>query len=177
MLVETKAQMMDLLMQGAFGNTTRVWESIPAYLQSDFEGTVALRSLIPGGKMYPTLAREDIEGLLIGYEALFPDYYVQEVVDASHYTFAGELKRDGVGYFLQSTTVKKPMREALRKQSHAYGNLCTLMVLDHYCEPEDKEHLMHLLDEYPEHVIEFTCLDIPAGLLNRRMIVWEVRAY
>ena len=44
-------------------------------------------------------------------------------------------------------------------------------------DPVDVDHLMQLLELYPDHVIEFTGYRWPVGVLHRCMVVWEVRQY
>jgi len=69
------------------------------------------------------------------------------------------------------------MREGLKKfPKNAYG-LTALKVLHHYMDPPSSDQLHHLLHEYPDHVIEFTCCEGAVGELGYNTIFWEVRGY
>jgi hypothetical protein len=49
--------------------------------------------------------------------------------------------------------------------------------LERRLDPCDHEHLLQLLTDYPDHVVEFTSFSQPLGLLHRCIIIWEVRKY
>jgi len=83
------------------------------------------------------------------------------------------------GLYLYYTTVKKPMRDALREcPREASGILSTLLLRYHLC-PNSYDWLQELLTRYPFHVIEFSAYEVKWGTLapSFNTVFWEVRSY
>lgn len=110
------------------------------------------------------------------------DWYVSMMAPTQDTIIQGELTYDGAWSELQLryTTVKKPMRDALRqkelhlgRESHIRLLLQSVMCVNSY------EWLWELFRRYPEHSIEFSTYSRPWGTLSPlfNTVFWEVRKY
>jgi hypothetical protein len=68
------------------------------------------------------------------------------------------------------------MRDVL-PQARQYTGLRAKMLLERYLDPSSLECVEDLLNEWPDHVIEFTAFDRTLGTLRRNTVIWEVRLY
>jgi hypothetical protein len=93
-------------------------------------------------------------------------------------TIQGELCRGPWGHYFYYTFAAGPMRWALEEAGrHAWG-LEVLMLLRANVDPSSLDDIMELLDEYPDHVVEFTSFTVPVGRIpGRQTLIWEVRKY
>ena len=67
-------------------------------------------------------------------------------------------------------------REAFSKLSLSWCGLAAKLIFDHVLWPSDRDDLDVLLQDYPNHVIEFTACDRAVGTIpGRNSIIWEVR--
>jgi hypothetical protein len=110
-----------------------------------------------------------------------PDsYYVSEQVPEhveQSIRLQGEVILSSWGYELTYSTVKKPMRDALREETLTARGLGALMLLRGALDAEDFDWLEVLLRRYSGHVVEFSAHGHSWGTLHRPMVVWEVRSY
>ena len=44
-------------------------------------------------------------------------------------------------------------------------------------DPSSLDDIIGLVDDYPEHVVEFSTFSVNVGLLQRPTVIWEVRRY
>lgn len=51
------------------------------------------------------------------------------------------------------------------------------MIMRHCACDRGRQVIEDLMNEYPDHVIEFTCMTKPYGTLGWKTVVWEVRNY
>jgi hypothetical protein len=91
--------------------------------------------------------------------------------------FQGEIAHGEWLYDLTYSLVNAPMREALKQQTLYAQGLKAKLLMEHYLDPGDLDWLLELLEIYDGHVIEFSHFAVPCGTLNRRMVIWECRAY
>ncbi len=69
-------------------------------------------------------------------------------------------------------------REASNRGYKRVVGLQARLILKHYMWAADYEWLFKLLDDYSDHIIEFSTFSIPVGKIpNRNTIIWEVRKY
>lgn len=95
-----------------------------------------------------------------------------------HQTINGEVMRDHRGLCLYYSEVKEAMRPSLLKGGKQVFRLQAGMVLRQHLTPHDREWLMHLLNLYPDHVIEFTAFNRCWGTVpSSKCVIWEVRKY
>jgi hypothetical protein len=174
--VGTKAMMYRLLKAGRFGNYPRSWDSVDAVERDKFTGLVSIRSLevsnpvklyhIPGAELRETVEAIPMERRAAGFNFL-------EAPPDHKRTIQGEW--DGTNLFYSCDP--QPMRFALAKDGRQVSGVVARTLLRHYLDPGDVDWLDDLVMDFPDHVIEFSGVSIRCGTHNRRMIVWEVRAY
>ena len=75
------------------------------------------------------------------------------------------------------TDIKLPMRPALAQRTLHADGLMALGLLKCYLDDPSYDNMMSLLDEYPDHVVEFTAFNRAMGVLGWASCVWEVRSY
>ena len=178
MQITSKDQMYTMLRQGKLGNTLRTWDSEESYLASGFRGRTSLRCRRPGVTFRHGMTHEEAlrEGRVC-FEGCKPEDFVYcEVAPDWECTFQGEVQWGLYGLDLFWSTRQSNHRIAMQGARQAHG-VTALALLRHYLDPQDFDDLMALLDLYDGHVIEFSVFRVTLGQLNRRMIVWEVRAY
>lgn len=90
--------------------------------------------------------------------------------------FQGEVYRSFRGIEMRTSTDQCFMRDAMQEPKHSWG-LPAKMELESRLDAHDYERLMQLIEDYPDHTIEFTQLHSVLLPLTSRLIVWEVRAY
>jgi len=88
-----------------------------------------------------------------------------------------QLQGEWDGTNLSFTTADGPMKSAFTAERIDVSGLLAISVLRTGLDAGDFDWLQDLITDFPGHTVEFTSLSKPFGLLNRRMIVWEVRAY
>jgi len=86
-------------------------------------------------------------------------------------------ERGTEGYF--AVRSRMDIRSAMRAGLYApKRGLTALLLMRHFMDPSSYDDVQTLLDEYPDHVIEFASFPCNVGVIpNRNTIVWEVRAY
>lgn len=90
----------------------------------------------------------------------------------------GEVFRDTFGLRLYYSTVKKPMRDALRKYSADVSGIMAVSLLRWAMDPSSYDWFQELLDLYPNHVVEFSSYAKCWGTVaNCNTIIWECRLY
>lgn len=69
-------------------------------------------------------------------------------------------------------------RKAMKTPKHAEGLTALLLIQNALC-PSSYDDLMTFLDDYPDHVIEFTAYPMDVGDLRakRNTVFWEIRLY
>lgn len=146
------------------------------------DGEIAIRTTRAGGGPFcPNLKWYDIPVQIVhleckGYSrqemqfsAMMPDHLIR--VQGYVYRGVRGLELD------YNLTPGINMRQAMKYPLHAHG-LKALEIIRWACDPSDYDDLMALLDEYDDHVVEFTAYQISVGNCPRRnTVIWEVRKY
>lgn len=165
-----------LVKAGRLGNYPRMWDTVDAVEAAQNVGLVSIRSLersspvklyhVPAGDLRRVVGELPEIHLRAGLTFLEapPDHLR---------TIQGEWD----GHSLFYSCRPEPMRTALEKDGKQVYGLTARMLLKQHLDPIDVEWLDELTATYPEHVIEFSGFRVRCGTLNRRMIIWEVRAY
>lgn len=189
MTIQTKMQMRDLFQRGKFGNRPPSW-SAPDFLRLYGETQVPH----PVGLMY-----NDKPGTKLPRytERLFTIDEVKEVIgiwldlgcrleritvsgggswDANP-ILQGEVQYTELGYDLLYTTAPGTMREAMAIEQRTAAGLKAKLLIWTAMDDQSWDCLMELINEYPGHVIEFSCFDKSVGELGWNTIFWEVRHY
>jgi hypothetical protein len=106
------------------------------------------------------------------------NWYCSEMAPTDLTLLQGEVMRGVWGLGLYYTTVAKPMRDALAVQSRTARGIIAMSILQRFMDNNSYEWLQYLLDEYHDHVIEFSTYGQNWGTLpNYNTVFWEVRQY
>lgn len=179
--VRSKRDMQRRLAAGEFGNTLRIWPTLAAMAADGYDRGVYVRSdtpMNPGFRLFNVPAAE------------VPEYLARHGVAEAHCRFyetppdrlraiQGELMDDpdGPGLYLYWSRAKLPLRHALNADGRHSRGVAARTILEHCVSPESREHLGGLLDAYSGHVVEFSEFSGRVGVLGRRLVVWEIRAF
>jgi hypothetical protein len=139
---------------------------------------VVVRSRIPGGRCWYDLSV--FEWFIEYYQETWFDpkgYYFNEPIDPRTVTLNAEITRAFGVLELFYATEPMHMRPALREHGRHARGLKALMIMRHCACEKGRETIEDLLELYPDHVIEFTCMSRPYGTLGWRTVIWEVRNY
>lgn len=178
--VKTKQNFYERFQRGEFGNSGINWPTLSDWRSSGYKGKVAIRTKGVGTRCDYNIPYNEIESRYwdfrknydateLNISAMQPDEYL---------ILQGEVTRSFRGLYLFGSTVKSmPMRLALRHHGFERCGLVVDLMLRKACDATSYDWLMTLLDEYENHVIEFSALEIPWGSLNLNTLIWEVRQY
>ena len=87
-------------------------------------------------------------------------------------------KRDHRGLYLFYSRVPMTMRDALKSAPEEARGLKAKILLETLMPERDYNWLMHLLDYYEDHVVEFSTYSVEFGVvLGFKTCYWEVRRY
>jgi len=167
------------------GNHFRAWDSLADLEVSGYRGSVTQQAMRPGST-----------------ELFIPNIAVSEVLERSR-GLAGVYWREiahqpdcpggdchGCGrtinleamYGDRGLCVRHShhptlnLRHDLMENGREVGGLEALLVLRRYLQ-EDFEVLREIWEAYPDAVIEASRFSAPVGVLNSRLVVWEVRDF
>lgn len=188
--ITTKEMMYKLLAAGELGNT------IPQYFSTNEWSVVAdkkisrwgIRSLIPGDpRSRLNVLTENVTAYIgqqwkgnYGYNIspMVDDYAIlrAQCVDSSHGFYL-----EYVDMALNSQDLSKlnhPWRYGFEHHRKELTGVMAWELLRALMGPCDYEYLRLLLDDYPEHAVEFSVCSRELGLWKHyNTVIWEVRAY
>jgi hypothetical protein len=186
MRVTNKKLQYELLRNGYFGNTTRIWDTPEEVLESNYQGFVNIRGRnVPGFGAHcgilPCDLKEIFNQKLITYKLRKEQLIISEDVPDQSRTIQGELLYNCVSnlFYFKYTFVKEPMRLAFEKGPVFYSTgLKTINLLKQYSSYSSYEDVVELMYMFPDHVIEVSVFNRPVGCIKGRThIIWEVRCY
>ncbi len=170
-MIKNKAIFYRLFYKGKFGNYSPMWQSYEDWERSRYPGLVAIRSLKPGGRCVYLIPPHKVKKYISQWVG---PYNISAQCPEKDKIIQGET--DGYNGFFSKGP--EPMREALRKSGYHTTGLRTHLTLKHSMCSNSWEWYNELLILYPGHIIEFTCLRYPWGMLpHHNTLFWEVRAY
>jgi hypothetical protein len=182
--INNKRIFTQLWLEGRFGNRPLIWHTIEEAIASGFRGEMLLR-YYGNGHGGPLVRGLTAETLLTAVDSLVAagwsakDFYVAEVIPDHYYRMNAkmmELPGHG-GIWLEYSTVPAIMRESFRLGEKRVNGIRAKTILQTRVEPNDLEFLLSLLEDFPDHVVEFSSLSARAGINRQRFIVWEVRNF
>jgi len=185
--VLTKADFVRRYELGEFGNHSPTWKNV---LQFIYDSSVNpkgrrlfhLRNRIVGGPTYYNLTADELVALVANLRGLDPEdvknFYISEMCPTEKTVLQGEVCLGCWGYNLTYTRVAKPMRDALCEECWFAKGLVAKQVLEGSLCPNSLNWLNYLLEEYPDHVVEFSTFSVDWGTLpSFNTVFWEVRKY
>ena len=184
MKLDSKADNIRALAMGLFGNAPIQFDSLEEIAEAVDRGEIdacqpmVVRPRAAGGRCWYDVS---VMGWFLdhsmesGFDA--SRYYFNLPIDKSSVTLNAEVTRSADHLEMTYATVQDHMRPALAKHGRRATGLTAEMILRHFCCDRGYETIKDLLDMYPDHVVEFTCMNRPYGTLGWGTVVWEVRSY
>jgi hypothetical protein len=184
-MIKNKQQMQELLMAGAFGNRVRVWNSYADYKKDGCPCNVGIMYRDPrggGGPFVPNVdpLEVEMEMLVLRSAGWKLEYMVLgEATPDDLLVLNGEIcEKDDVGYALHYSTLKLPMRAALKGEPRWVQGPGALLVLKSVLTDSSYGDLKALMDQFPYAAIELSVFRCCLGTIpGRNAVIWEVRNY
>ena len=182
--VLTKRDFVRRYAAGEFGNASPTWDSVVEWCSDEpwerFGSLYHIRNRIAGAATWYNVDYRRLEW--VWQEALAKflsgQLYISAMAPTEKTVLQGEVQRGLWGLDLYYTTVAKPMREALRVASYSVRGIIAVSLLRQHLCPNSYDWLMHLLDSYPGHVVEFSTYSVEWGTVpGYNTVFWEVRKY
>lgn len=167
---------------GEFGNSSPTWNDFDEWDMQCYppDQLFHVRNRIAGAHTWYDVSLAEM--WFVWHKACIayaPEHlYISAMCPTERTLIQGEVMRWNRELEFYYTTVKKPMRDALKEQSQtAYGITAKNLLLANL-NTASYEWLQHLLDVYPDHVVEITALDCCWGTEpGFNTLYWEVRRY
>ena len=181
--VLTKKDFVRRYAAGEFGNASPTWSNYRDWAADvgwRYGELFHIRNRIVGG---PTWYNVPVADLRAAWNSAVAPcgsslLYISAMAPTEKTLFQGEVMRGLKHLDLTFTTVAKPMRDALRERVETVSGIIALELLRHFLCPNSYDWLWHLLDEYRDHVVEFSTYNVNWGTLpNFNTVFWEVRKY
>lgn len=189
--VLTKADMYSRIVKGQFGNTLPRWFELHRWALDAAWGPRGPAKYELWGVQHTTIpgfpgTRLDVPRLKVANvirEGGFGDHYCISpmVHQVGNVLWEGDIchRHDGPGLLCSGHFAPAPgsWRKHMQNPVRWEGSAATSLLR---CILNDNSHddLMVLLEEYPDHVIELSALDVCFGTCpDRNAVVWEVRKY
>jgi len=178
--VRTKRDFVRRYIAGEFGNHTRSWQGIddcPCLGMENYH----IRNRIIGGPTWYNVCGEHLRDMWEAVCSVHADpanLYISEMAPTPYTTIQGEVIRSPQGLYLYYNQVPLPMRDGFRIERKEAFLVKAKELLRHYLCDNSWEWMQHLLDSYPDHVVEFSSYSQSCGTLpNHNTLFWEIRAY
>jgi hypothetical protein len=186
--VLTKADFVSRYIAGEFGNHSPTWGTLDEFLQAKYTpgrsnklGQCHIRNRIAGGATYYNIPCIEVEHRwkrLVKHGVDPTSLYISLMAPTEETIFQGEVMRGLWGLELTYTTVALPMRDALLKDTRLARGIIASSLVKHFLCDNSYEWLQSLLDNYPDHVVEFSTYGVNWGTLpSYNTVFWEVRLY
>jgi hypothetical protein len=186
-----KKQFYEMYDKNLFGNKALAWNSYKEILDSSWRGNICIRSKIgfarkkvrynvPREKIAEIIKEFEEEGIKkesITFNQSMPDDFIliQGEVSSSDFNINEE---NSSPLRMRYSLIRKPMLLALAEKDEEVYGLKVLEILRHFLWENSYNNIMELLEEYPEHVIEFSAYNKEVGdIKGRNAVIWEVRKY
>ncbi len=176
--IKTKTEMMRRWNRGEFGNKLRTWNTAEEWRAANPKVAIkdwpelAWRDRRPGGPLISCPGRIEI--------SMFETHVLCDVFPHHEQTIQGEfMDLVGSGPHLYCTYLRERMKTALQSPWRwgEYNGVLALEVLKYRMDHSSYENLLELRNEYPNHVVEFSCCQHTLGELQWNTVFWDVRNY
>ncbi|MCK4650196.1 hypothetical protein KAT36_03100 [Candidatus Pacearchaeota archaeon] len=187
--IKTKEIFYTLYNKGLLGNRPKIWKNIEKIHKSNWEKKYTIRIAVPGHKGIYNIPKEQLQEKInelklqgikeehISFNQSMPDYKIKiqgEIMEITE----EESKGFPPGIYLTYNTIKKAMKEGFEEETlHAKDNE-VIELLKKHLSPNSQLEIQNLINNFPNHAIEFSAYEMHIGdLPQRNTIIWEVRAY
>lgn len=170
---------------GEFGNRSPTWDNLDAMAA---EGVLEwsqyrnakyhIRNRVAGGPTWYNVLAETLADAWWTATRMVQErsLYISEMCPTERTLINAEVMRDVGGLYLYYSTVRKPMRDSLKEGGREAKGVAAIAILREFLNNNSYEWLQHLLDSYPDHVVELTALDCCWGTEpGHNTLFWEVR--
>jgi hypothetical protein len=181
--IKSKAQFFQLWKEGVLGNRTHIWEDIAdaiqgaAYLGLSQVGFREVRK--PGTAGAGSWELVDVRDLYVKWglwKFLGRKFIIDSGAPNHLTTLCGEVIRTSRG--LEGALAVEPKCGMRQATLTPRTSLVTHLLVKHYMDHSSQDDLEMILDEYPDHAIEFSCFPVNVGVFpHRNTIFWETRCY
>ena len=181
-VIKSKAQMYELLGQGAFGNTIPQWLSI-----SDWEETApnaelwGVRTLTAGGPCRLFCPKAEVPSTFQEFERQGHKVQISTMIDQfARVTLMAEVYDSDTGltvYGVDCPEEGANWRKVMPSLGRTYTGVEARRLLARRMNPSSLADLWALLELFPGHVVEFSTMDRCFGTVpGRDCVIWEVRS-
>jgi hypothetical protein len=177
---------------GLCGNTMRTWSSVKEYwpYRLQYPQVGLRRTIINHKDSFARIPWEQLISKLDIYDIKEGTYIISEIPDPDiegKNGLQGELTwgsfNQGLdaGFIFYYTRTLGYMRQRLRESGRTIYGFEALNLIECHCDDSDYEMLMSFFDYYSDvstgdyPVIEFAIMNKSCGILNRRLVIWEIR--
>jgi hypothetical protein len=180
--VRFKHEAYALFLGGFFGNKPRTWKDYRTLMGDNFKGNVSIRSRAGMGRsrVQYGVSMENVSEVvdrLSGQGICVDDLTFNESMPDDHLVIQGEVTMAPGGLWMHYSTAKDRMNAALAEDpKHAKGFDAQRLLKDGM-QGRDYMHLVDLMEEYPNDVIEFSSYSVPVGEEKTNSVIWEVRGF
>ena len=182
--VLTKKDFVKRYAKGEFGNASPTWEGFQEWWLDrawrKYGELYHIRNRIAGAETWYNVHHSNLRLMWEAATNLFKpsQLYISAMAPTEKTLFQGEVMRREWGLELTYTTVAKPMRDALAERTQTARGIIALALLRRFLCPNSLAWLEHLLDEYPNHVVEFSTYSVEWGTVpGYNTVFWECRLY
>lgn len=168
---------------GEFGNASPTWNTLQDWICDPTPRNGKLyhvRNRVTGARTWYNLNAGDVPKAWCDASGDYGDsnLYISEMAPTHLTLLQGEVRQSERHLDLRYTTVRKPMRDALREEErHAQGIIAVEILRSRLCS-NSYDWLTYLLELYPEHIIEFSTYGTYWGTVPfYNTVYWEVRMY
>jgi hypothetical protein len=178
--VLTKDDFVRRYIAGEFGNRPPTWGTLDEYLDSGHFGLVHVRNRVTAGKTWYNVLTCQVPEV---WEEASRSYganhlYISTMGPEKCKVFQGEVMRHIWGLSLHYNTEAKPMREVSAENWKDVTGVWASIQIARFLDDNSVEWLEYLLEEYPDHVVEFSTYSQQWGMVpGFNTVFWEVRKY
>lgn len=178
--VNSKEDFIVRYLHGEFGNRPKTWLDLESFKgEATPNKLYHVRIAIKGyPKTFYNVPYENVEKVwneatnLVGKDKL----YISEMGPEDKKVFQGEIVQSPT-LFLKYNLLAMPMREAFEREVFYATGLNAKLLIRRYFDINSYEWLEYLLENYPNHVVEFSTYAVCWGTLGWNTVFWEVRNY
>ena len=183
--VLTKADFVRRYAAGEFGNASPTWNNFADWYNNKPERfgphqLYHIRNRIAGAETWYNVPLLEMEEAWMKATSLYrqEQLYISAMAPTEKTLIQGEVQEGVWGLELTYTTVKKPMRDALAEKTKHTRGLKTALLLAIAMNELSYAWLLHLLNTYKDHVVEFSVYSTCWGTVpGHNTVFWEVRKY
>lgn len=181
--VKTKKDFVKRYAKGEFGNAAPTWFNLhqfQAFGERFHNQLIHIRNRVAEGKTWYNVLPKNLPTMWerAVSECGFHNLYLSAMAPTECTLIQGEVQVSVWGLDLYYTCVKLPMRDALAEWSNSVNGIMAYSLLQDYLCQRSYEWLGYLLEEYSNHVVEFSTYSKQWGTVDGyNTVFWEVRNY